>query len=65
MKRFRVGLVFKAYGLLHHPTLGSRVIKKEEKTADPPRIERRARERGREEERKRERGAGREGEGTR
>ena len=27
VKRFRGGLVFKAHGLLHHSTLGSRVIK--------------------------------------
>ena len=28
MKRFRGGLVSKAHGLLHHSTLGSRVVKK-------------------------------------
>jgi len=35
VKRFRGGPVFKVHRLLHHPTLGSRVIKKEEEE-DPP-----------------------------
>ena len=30
-KRFRGGLVFKAHSLVYHSTLGSRVIKKEER----------------------------------
>ena len=33
VKRFRAGLVLKAHRLLHHSTLGSRVIKKKEKGA--------------------------------
>ena len=28
VKRFQGGLLFKAHGLWHHPTLGSRVIEK-------------------------------------
>jgi hypothetical protein len=31
VERFRGGLVFKARGLLNHSTLGSRVVKKQEK----------------------------------
>ena len=31
MERFQRGLVFKAHGLLYHPTLGSRVITKNDK----------------------------------
>ena len=35
MKRFRGGLVFKAHRLVHHSTLGWRVIKKREDEDDP------------------------------
>jgi len=34
--RFRGGLVFKAHRLLHHSTLGLRVIKKKKKKYSPP-----------------------------
>ena len=34
VKRFRGGLVFKAHRLLHHSTLGLRVIKKKKKDAE-------------------------------
>ena len=35
MKRFRGGLVFKAHRLVHHTTLGWRVIKKKKKHLAP------------------------------
>ena len=34
VQRFREGLAFEAHGLLHHSTLGPRVIKKKKKKKD-------------------------------
>ena len=34
MKRFRVGLVFKAHRLLYHSALGSRVMKEKKKVEE-------------------------------